>query len=80
MLYGDMTFLSFFFFSPIQNQAPDLFQPIQNLDLFQAVIYDSRGVFGGGNILLKYLKNAKKRKLVSYIIQGGKKKGYRDKS
>ena len=35
---------------PYTKPRPRSFKPIQNLDLFQAVIYDSRGVFGGENI------------------------------
>ena len=43
--------LSFFLLLfPYTKPSPRSFQPIQNLDLFQAVIYDSRGVFGGKNI------------------------------
>ena len=53
---------------PYTKPSPRSFKPIQRLDLFQAVSYDSRGVFGGKNIIKKILKTGKRKTGVCIYI------------
>ena len=53
---------------PYTKPSPRSFKPIQTLDLFQAVSYDSRGVFGGKNIIKKILKTGKRKTGVCIYI------------